>query len=126
MGRKIIADHLKLVRFIRENEVDYPSFTILTPIPGTGADYGTVLERQPNDRPNWDYFDLQHAVTQTTMPKDEFMREFDGLYQVFSENYYKADSPLTVESYKDRDEQLRQAYISIARRVLGGAGGATS
>jgi len=116
----------ELVEFIQENEVDYPSFTILTPIPGTGADYGTVLERQPNDRPNWDYFDLQHAVTQTTLPKDEFMREFDGLYQVFSKNYQRAESPLTVEAYKDRDEQLRQAYISIARRVLGGAGSPTS
>ena len=111
----------ELVKFIRENEVDYPSFTVLTPIPGTGSDYSAVVERQPNGRPNWDYFDLQHAVTPTAMPKDEFMREFDNLYQVFSWNYYSADSPLTVQSYKDRDERLREAYISIARRVLGGA-----
>lgn len=116
----------ELVQFIRDNEVDYPSFTILTPIPGTGNDYGRVSERQPNGRPNWNYFDLQHAVTPTTLPPDEFMREFENLYQVFCWNYLKADSPLTVQAYKDRDERLRQAYIAVATRVLGGGGAGTA
>lgn len=112
----------ELTQFIKDNHVDYPSFTILTPIPGTEASYDNVLIRQPNGRPNWDYFDLQHAVTPTTMPHDEFMKEFDNLYQVFAPNYLKCDSPLTVQSYKDRSQQMRDAYISIATRVLGGFG----
>jgi radical SAM superfamily enzyme YgiQ (UPF0313 family) len=109
-----------LVQFIRDNEVDYPSFTILTPIPGTGDNYERVIERQPNGRPNWSYFDLQHPVTPTTMPRDDFMREFYDLYHVFSSNYFKCDSPLMLQSRKDRDEQLKQAHLAVARRVLGG------
>jgi radical SAM superfamily enzyme YgiQ (UPF0313 family) len=106
----------ELLQFIRDNKVDYPSFTILTPIPGTGDNYERVIERQPNGRPNWNYFDLQHPVTPTTMPRDEFMREFYDLYHVFSANYFKCDSPLTVQSYKERDE----LYLAVATRVLGG------
>ena len=116
----------ELVQFIRDNEVDYPSFTILTPIPGTGDDYSRVIERQPNGRPDWNYFDLQHPVTPTAMPREEFMQEFENLYQVFCSSYYKCDSPLTVQAYKDRDERLRQAYIEVATRVLGGGGPAGS
>ncbi len=115
------ADFDELVRFIRDNEVDYPSFTILTPIPGTGDSYQGVLERQANGRPNWDYFDLQHAVTATALPKVDFTRRFEDLYQVFAANYLRSESPLTVESYQEHDDALRDAYISIARRVLGGS-----
>jgi radical SAM superfamily enzyme YgiQ (UPF0313 family) len=113
----------ELVAFIRENEIDYPSFTILTPIPGLGGSYDTVIDRLPNGRPNWDYFDLQHPVTATTMPRHEFMHEFDNLYQVFAENYYNCFSPLTLQSYRERSESMREAYIALAARVLGIARG---
>jgi radical SAM superfamily enzyme YgiQ (UPF0313 family) len=106
----------ELIQFIRENEVDYPSFTILTPIPGTGDDYGRVIERQPNRRPNWDYFDLQHPVIPTTLPRDEFMQDFYNLYHVFSWNYYKADSPLTT----------KMGYSAVAMSVLGAGGPRTA
>jgi len=110
----------QLAEFIRENEVDYPSFTILTPIPGTGDNYERVVERQPNGRPNWSYFDLQHAVIPTTLPKEEFMRQFYNLYHVFSSSYHQADSPLTLQAYKERDEQRQQLYRKVALRVAGG------
>ena len=109
----------EVIRFIRENEVDYPSFTIWTPIPGTGQDYANVIERQPNGRPNWDYFDLQHPVIETTLPRAEFMQRFENLYQVFAANYYQSDSPLTLEAYRERDEALRDPLIALAARVLG-------
>jgi methyltransferase len=108
-----------LVRFIRDNQVDYPSFTILTPIPGIGADYDTVIEKQPNGRPNWDFFDLQHAVVETAMPREEFMKEFENLYEVFSLDYLRCESPLTVDSYTQRSEELRRAYMAVAAHVLG-------
>jgi len=115
-------DFEELTRFIRDNHVDYPSFTVLTPIPGTGASYDDVVIRQPNGRPNWDYFDLQHAVTPTAMPREEFVKEFENLYQVFALNYLECESPLTVQSYKDRSQLMREAYIRIATRVVGGFG----
>jgi radical SAM superfamily enzyme YgiQ (UPF0313 family) len=113
----------ELVEFIKENDVDYPSFTVLTPIPGIqdgGTNYDAVTEFQPNGRPNWDYFDLQHAVLPTTLSKEQFMHEYDSLYRVFWMNYYQADSPITMQTMKERDEKLRDTYLAVARHVLGG------
>lgn len=109
----------ELVRFIKDNEVDYPSFTIWTPIPGTGQDYCDVIERQPNGRPNWDYFDLQHPVIETALPREEFMRHYENLYQVFASNYLQSESPMTVEAYKERDEMKQDPYVLLALKVLG-------
>jgi hopanoid C-3 methylase len=84
----------QLVRFIEHNRVDYPSFTVLTPLPGTAAldTFDQVTERQSNGRPNWELFDLQHAVTQTRLSKDEFEREYHNLYRVFG-GVYAAHRP---------------------------------
>jgi radical SAM superfamily enzyme YgiQ (UPF0313 family) len=45
----------QLVRFIEHHKVSYPSFTVLTPLPGTEAltTFKGVTEMQPNGRPNW-------------------------------------------------------------------------
>ncbi len=107
-----------VIQFIKEYEVDYPSFTIWTPIPGTGNNYETVIERQPNGRPNWDYFDLQHPVIETRLPKAEFMKQFENLYQVFAGNYLNSDSPLTVQAYQERQEALKDPAVLLALRVL--------
>jgi radical SAM superfamily enzyme YgiQ (UPF0313 family) len=81
------ADFKHLVRFIERNQVSYPSFTILTPLPGTSAltTFDSVIERQPNGRPNWELFDLQNPVTRTLLPKDTFMNEYRNLYRVFAD-----------------------------------------
>ncbi|CAN5258965.1 radical SAM protein [soil metagenome] len=85
----------QLARFIEDNEVDYPTFTILTPIPGTPAceSFDGILDMQPNGRPDWQVFDLQHPVTQTKLPRDEFMREYFGLYRLFGGAYARAGHP---------------------------------
>jgi len=79
----------QLVRFIEHNRIDYPSFTVLTPLPGTAAldTFDDVTERQPNQRPNWELFDLQHAVTQTRLSKELFEQEYHQLYRVFGGIY---------------------------------------
>jgi radical SAM superfamily enzyme YgiQ (UPF0313 family) len=78
-------DFDELKHFVRVNGVDYPSFTIWTPIPGIqdgGTDYSPVVVRQPNGRPDWSQFDLQHATIPTRLPLDEFMRYYISLYEV--------------------------------------------
>jgi radical SAM superfamily enzyme YgiQ (UPF0313 family) len=79
----------QLVRFIKHHLIDYPSFTMLTPLPGTDllSTFDHVTEKQPNGRPNWSLFDLQHLVTTTKLPKQEFERRYKDLYKVFSEKY---------------------------------------
>ncbi len=82
-------DFQRLVRFIEHHKIRYPSFTVLTPIPGTELlkDFDSVIERQPNGRPNWDMFDCQNAVTKTTLSPSEFRREYQNLYHVFKGSY---------------------------------------
>lgn len=85
----------EIVNFIEKNKVDYPSFTILTPLPGTeaGKNFDQIIERQPNGRPNWDLYDLQNPVTKTKLPKEEFMQEYLNLQRVFASNYARAKHP---------------------------------
>ena len=112
----------ELKRFIRENGVEYPSFTIWTPIPGImdgGTDYSPVVVRQPNGRPDWSKFDLQHPTIGTRLPVDEFMGLYGSLYEVsyFGEGSSKPATPVP------SDEELRRLkLIDLARRVLGGSG----
>lgn len=82
-------DFKTLVRFIERSGIDYPSFTVLTPLPGTDmlASFDSVVERQPNGRPNWDLFDCQNAVTETRLSKAEFRRRYRELYRVFKGAY---------------------------------------
>ena len=82
-------DFQRLVRFIEHRKIRYPSFTVLTPIPGTELlrTFEHVTEKQPNGRPNWDLFDCQNAVTKTLLPREEFRREYRNLYRVFKGAY---------------------------------------
>ena len=79
----------QLTRFIEHNKVDYPSFTILTPLPGTAAlnTFEHITELQPNGRPNWRLFDLQNVVTRTFLPPSEFYAEYQNLFRVFGGVY---------------------------------------
>ncbi|MCB1741144.1 MAG: cobalamin-dependent protein [Gammaproteobacteria bacterium] len=113
----------ELISFIRDNGVDYPSFTIWTPIPGTNNSFDQVIERQANGRPNWDYFDLQHPVIETRLPREEFQHRYDGLYQVFAANYLRSDSPLAVQDYKQRWEQMVKEDPNILTAMLALGGG---
>ena len=82
-------DFQRLVRFIEHHQIEYPSFTVLTPLPGTELlpNFDAVTETQPNGRPNWDLFDCQNPVTATRLPKPEFRRQYRNLYQVFKGAY---------------------------------------
>lgn len=82
-------DFEQLARFVEHNKIRYPSFTVLTPLPGTPLldSFDGIVERQANGRPNWDLFDTQTAVTQTYLPKDEFRRAYRDLFRQFRGSY---------------------------------------
>ena len=82
-------DFEKLERFVEHHKIAYPSFTVLTPLPGTPLlkTFDAVTELQPNGRPNWDYFDTQNAVTSTRLPKEEFHRTYRNLFRRFRSSY---------------------------------------
>ena len=74
-------DFQRLKRFIHHYKLENPLFTVMTPLPGTAAldSFKTIIERQPSGRPNWDLFDLQHPVTETALPRQEFMAAYREL-----------------------------------------------
>jgi radical SAM superfamily enzyme YgiQ (UPF0313 family) len=90
-------DFQSLVRFIEHHRISYPSFTVLTPIPGTALlpNFDDIVERQPGGRPRWELFDCQHAVTPTLLPPDEFRAEYRNLYRVFAGNVDLDGRPYT-------------------------------
>lgn len=105
MGLKVFAsfivnpsyerrDFETLKRFIERNEVDYPSFTIWTPLPGTEdfeKSYDSITKWQASGphkgRPDWRYWDLQHLVVNSVLPEEQFMEEYRNLRTVFSGSY---------------------------------------
>ena len=71
-------DFQDLIDFINKHQLEYPSFAILTPLPGTefGDEYLRQLSSQAN-HPCWPHFDLQHNMLPTRLSP----AEFDALYQ---------------------------------------------
>lgn len=100
-------DFDRLKRFIEHHRIDYPSFTVMTPIPGTSLlkNFDEILEKQSNGRPNWSLFDFQHPVTKTRMPTDEFMEEYLKLRNSFS-CYADYNNPyeMSAQRLKNRDQ----------------------
>lgn len=109
-------DFARLRRFIEHHRVRYPSFTVLTPLPGTDLlpDFTKVTELQPNGRPNWDLFDCQNAVVRTTMGTGDFKRAYRNLYHVFKGAYasYREHNYLLAESAPGAGRQA-QAPLRI-------------
>ena len=71
-------DFRQLKRYREERGIIYPQFTILTPLPGTdlyGERYGELVTH------DYRLFDALHAVLPTRLPREEFYKEFAGLYR---------------------------------------------
>jgi radical SAM superfamily enzyme YgiQ (UPF0313 family) len=84
-------DFNRLIRFVEHHRIPYPSFTVLTPLPGTVllSNFDKITVRQPNGRPDWDYFDTQNAVTATVLPPEEFRLAYRDLFRHFRGSYLR-------------------------------------
>ncbi|MCX6217967.1 radical SAM protein [Spirosoma sp.] len=84
------SDFKQLVRFVEHFKLDYPTFTILTPLPGTdllAPDFSNITIKQPNGRPDWDYFDTQSLVMPSRLPPDQFRQIYRNLFKLFAGSY---------------------------------------
>lgn len=70
-----VADFERVKRFVEEMELKTPTFTILTPLPGTPLFDKMDREDKLISR-NWGHYDLMHAVVPTKLPLEEFYKEF--------------------------------------------------
>ena len=121
----------KLREFLVENKIKYASFSVWTPIPGTedgGTNYDKVISRQPNGRPNWSEFDFQNPVVATALPKQEFLAQIGRLYEISRHGLVglgaiPSRSPEAPSAGAPPGQGLSEdAYIRLARFVLGGGG----
>jgi radical SAM superfamily enzyme YgiQ (UPF0313 family) len=71
-------DFKSFIKYCRSLGINFPSFAILTPLPGTDF-YEEVKEQLIIH--NYDYFDFLHTILPTALPLKEFYQEFCTLYK---------------------------------------------
>lgn len=71
-------DFAALRQFCRRLELNFASFAVLTPLPGTDL-YGKMKDQFMTH--NYDYFDLIHTLLPTRLPLKDFYREYHALYR---------------------------------------------
>ncbi|MHB1416217.1 MAG: B12-binding domain-containing radical SAM protein [Chloroflexota bacterium] len=72
------ADFQALRDYVETRHIYSPSFSVLTPLPGTVL-YRRVRKQLLTD--NYDMYDLLHAILPTKMPLYEFYQEFSWLFK---------------------------------------------
>lgn len=122
------AEFDELRAFLLDNRIEYASFSVWTPLPGTqegGTSYDQVTSRQPNGRPDWSEFDFQHPVVPTALPKDEFQAQLWRLYETSRHGQARdgADAGATPPgdvAGAPGQVYAEDMYVRLARFVLGG------
>lgn len=71
-------DFDRVARTVAELGIDMPSFSVLTPLPGTVL-YERTRDQFVSDNP--DLFDCYHSLLPTTMPEPQFYRSFADLLE---------------------------------------------
>jgi radical SAM superfamily enzyme YgiQ (UPF0313 family) len=72
------ADFAAFRSYCRALELDFATFAMLTPLPGTDF-YKEVREQMISH--NYDFFDFNHTLLPTALPLKEFYEEYYQLYQ---------------------------------------------
>lgn len=70
-------DFERLRQYIIEHKIETPTFSILTPLPGTDLYRQKEHELTTND---YDLFDIAHVVLKTKLPIHEFYKEYANLW----------------------------------------------
>lgn len=69
-------DFKALREYVRTKNFLLPEYSVMTPFPGTklfAEQSSKIIEN------NWDYYDGTHPVIKTTLPKEEFYRQYNDL-----------------------------------------------
>ena len=110
-------DFEALRAYCRHLDLNFASFAVLTPLPGT--DLYTDVETRLITH-NYDLFDFLHTQLSTTLPMKEFFKECDGLYtnaipparQIsLLKKYSLADIPALLFKARRFHKRLRNAHL---------------
>lgn len=109
-------DFREVRRYCRDLRLNFATFSVLTPLPGTDL-YAAVHDRLLTH--DYGYFDFAHTLLPTTLPLRDFYREFAGLYEraiplrrkiVFIRRFQPRDVFPMVRSGRRVIRRMRQAY----------------
>jgi radical SAM superfamily enzyme YgiQ (UPF0313 family) len=70
-------DFANLIRYVLENDIIAPEFSVLTPLPGS-----KLYEERHSEMTskNYELFDFGHCLLPTKLPRDEFYKQYANLY----------------------------------------------
>ncbi len=101
-------DFKEFGKYIRNSGVDVPSFSVLTPVPGT------KFHREVKDNlitTNYNLYDMLHTVLPTKLPLKQFYKEFDNLMK-------KAMSlKKKLKLWKELDNKMRKKIIPFRKEL---------
>ncbi len=105
------SDFQRLRDYVRRWRLRGASFTVLTPLPGTGLFHelrSSLTTRDP------ELFDLQHAVLPTKLDPRVFYQEFSSLYA----SVYSLRNMLSIDNLWHLLAGLRRSRVPTARLLL--------
>jgi hopanoid C-3 methylase len=103
-------DFDRLERFIELLDLPCPTFTVLTPLPGTEL-WGTEKDRLITD--DYSLFDVMHLVLPSKLPPERFFERFAGLYRRMD-----ANTRLTWPAIRNLTRLVLRGKSFAVRRVL--------
>jgi radical SAM superfamily enzyme YgiQ (UPF0313 family) len=113
-------DFISLRRYCRDLDLNFATFSVLTPLPGTDL-YENVGDRLITG--NYDYFDFLHTLLPTRLPLEEFYQELYGLYKSsipaarwasFLARYPLHEIPSVIRKSNRIFSRIRNAYSDYA------------
>ena len=114
-----VGDFEALRRYVQSHDLEVPSFSVLTPLPGT------ALHRQMRDRIKErapELYDLLHAVVPTRLPLEEFYEQFSTLYrESYSAQRLWSGGPRLLWQGLSKGNLAHLQRLARAARVMGEA-----
>ena len=104
-------DHLKSK--ILEHRIEFPNYTILTPLPGTGQWRDTQHDLIAKD---FNFFDFLHSVLPTRLSPREFYEQYSSLWRIVGEGGIERARKMIREASTTRESVMRflQQYRSLS------------
>jgi radical SAM superfamily enzyme YgiQ (UPF0313 family) len=119
------ADFAALRQYCRQLDLNFATFAVLTPLPGTDL-YEAVSSQMITH--NYEYFDFNHTLLPTSLPLKEFYGEYYRLYRegiafskqlsVLRKYSLKEIPPTLVKGYRVYN-RLRRAYLDYENELGG-------
>jgi len=103
------ADFRNFLDYVRKLDVDAPTFTICTPLPGTKL-YEEVKDQLISN--NYNLFDMTHTVLPTKLPLKQFYKEYSRLI--------KKSFPITkrIKKFRKMDPKLRVRVLKASAKMF--------